>query len=530
MFNFVKKTMRKILLSCLIIIYSIIGISQNVNISNGHIFDGEPYLAIDPVNSSHMIVAWMGYLSSPPIDIKTKVTFDGGRSWSSTNIISHANSQFGSADPSLGFDNSGTVFLSYVDYNTNIDSGGVYLVKSQDGGLSWSTPVEVIDAHSDTGKYPIDRPWISVDCSSASTNGNIYINSMPPTVFGQISPPYHPYLTISTDGGNSFQSWQYLDTAGWLSGDYIQQPMATNSISSSGVFYAVYPSYVPSQSAYVQYILASTDDGGNSFSYHTVFQSDHGVSDTLAKLGYLLRCDPSDANHLAFFYFDNTYGDIDVFMCESFNAGISWSEPVRINDDLTGNNRMQDLMWADFDSDGDLVVAWRDRRNGTDSTYTTASEIYAAFRDKDSTRFSPNFTLTDSIIPYDTILAYNGNDFMCVKIANDTLNAVWGDPRTGKLNIFFQKIDLTTLAKSDAVLIAEENVKIYPNPVKDRLNLPDNLLINSVKLMDISGTEIAKYRIMSNQNSIDVSGLKQGIYFIEIRSEKVIKVIKFVKS
>ena len=521
--------MRKFLLSCLIIIYSIIGVSQNVNISNGYIFDGEPYLAIDPANSSHMVVAWMGYLSLAPINIKTRVTFDGGQSWSTTNIISHANPQFGSADPSLGFDNSGTVFLSYVDYNTSIDSGGVYVVKSLYGGLSWSTPVEVIDAHSDLGKYPIDRPWMSVDCSSTATNGNIYINSMPPNVFGPLSPPFHPYLTISTDGGNSFQSWQYLDTAGWFSGDYIQQPMATNCISSSGVFYAVYPSYVPSQSVYAQYILASSNDGGNSFSYHTVFQSNHGVSDTLAKLGYLLRCDPSDANHLAFFYFDDTYGDIDVFMRESFNAGVSWSVPVRINDDMIGNNRMQDLVWADFDSDGDLVVAWRDRRNGTDSTYTTASEIYAAFRNKDSTNFSPNFTLTDSIISYDTILAYSGNDFMCVKMANDTLNAVWGDPRTGKLNIFFQKIDLATLAKSDAVLIAEESVRIYPNPVENKLNLPENLLINSVKIITISGSVIAKYQILPDQNSIDVSGLKQGIYFLEIESEKAMKVIKFVK-
>ena len=52
---------------------------------------------------------------------------------------------------------------------------------------------------------------------------------------------------------------------------------------------------------------------------------------------------------------------------------------------------MQDLVWADFDEDGDLVISWRDRRNGDEGTYETASEIWAAFRDKDELVFSPNF-------------------------------------------------------------------------------------------------------------------------------------------
>ncbi len=431
----------------------------------------------------------------------------------------------------MAFDDNGTVFLSYVDYNSNVDSGGVYLVKSQDGGLTWSVPIEVIDAHSDPGKYPVDRPWMSVDCSGTSTNGNIYINSMPPNVFGPLSSPFHPYLTISADGGNSFQMWQYLDTVGWLSGDYIQQPMATNCVSVAGVFYAVYPSYVPSQSVFAQYILASSADGGNSFSYHTVFQSNHGVSDTLAKLGYLLRCDPSDANHLAFFYFDNIYGDIDVFMRESFDAGVSWSGQVRINDDPTGNNRMQDLVWADFDSDGNLIVDWRDRRNGTDSTYTTASEIYAAFRDKDSTNFSPNFTLTDSLIPYDTILSYSGNDFMCIKLMDDTLNAVWGDPRNGKLNIWFQRMDLTTLTKNEPIMIAEEDLSVFPNPVGDKLNinLQGEFSNYHIRILNVSGTVVREERLTSDKKSVNVFGLLPGIYLLEMEFEKSTKIIKFVK-
>jgi hypothetical protein len=46
--------------------------SQNTNISNGIVFDGEPYLAINPNNSQHMVVAWMGFKLNQHLVIKTK--------------------------------------------------------------------------------------------------------------------------------------------------------------------------------------------------------------------------------------------------------------------------------------------------------------------------------------------------------------------------------------------------------------------------------------------------------------------------
>jgi len=33
---------------------------SDTNISNGFVFDGEPYLAMDPTNPQHLVSAWMG--------------------------------------------------------------------------------------------------------------------------------------------------------------------------------------------------------------------------------------------------------------------------------------------------------------------------------------------------------------------------------------------------------------------------------------------------------------------------------------
>ena len=524
--------MRTFLISILVLLTCSISFGQNQNLSGGNIFDGEPYLSIDPSDTQHMVVAWMGYLPFTKVLIKTKVTFNGGQTWSEVQNIPHMKPLYGSADPSIDFDNSGNVFLSYIDYSKLIDSGAVYVAKSVDGGLSWDFPIEVINAHSDAGKYPIDRPWISIDRSGGAYDGNIYITTMPPKVFGPLLPPYHPYFIKSSNGGNSFNSWVYLDTINWLSGNIIGQPMPTNCVSSDGSFHAVYPSYLISQSFYAQYIIASSDDAGNSFTYHSVLTSANAVPDSLAKKGYLLRANPANADHLAFFYLDVPYGDMDIFLKESFDKGINWSPAIRINDDPIANNRMQDLVWADFDLDGDLAVSWRDRRNGSDSTYTTASEIWGAVRYRDSTRFAANFRISDTIVDYDTILAFAGNDFMCIKFRDDTLYAVWGDTRDGKLNIWFQKTGIDGSVLSIQQISSEKipEVILYPNPIASNLFIEAKNM-TKVTVYNANGKNIFSNEGLNGVNSMEINTehFASGLYIVEVTTSEGVVTKKILK-
>jgi len=355
---------------------------------------------------------------------------------------------------------------------------------------------------------------------------------MSPNVFGIIPPPYRPYFMFSSNGGNSFSTWQYLDSTKWLVGNTIPQPMATNCVTSNGTFHAIYPSYLISQSFFARFIIASSSNSGSSFTYNTVLNSTSGISDTLPKKGYLLRSNPSDENHLAFFYLDVTYGDIDIFIRESFDEGVNWTSPIRINDDPIANNRMQDLVWADFDYDGDLVVSWRDRRNGIDSTYTTSSEIWGAVRSKDSTSFSDNFQISDNSVAYDTILSFSGNDFMCIKLVNDTLSAVWGDTRNGKLNIWFQRMSMTGLILSTQQISSENvpNIKIFPNPSVSNVTIEGENL-NKIIVINENGTVVL---VQQNQNGIensviDLNNLSKGIYFVQVTTSKGIIVKKIIK-
>ncbi|NOZ35993.1 MAG: T9SS type A sorting domain-containing protein [Chlorobi bacterium] len=523
------KTFLTLIFACFLFLFSN---GQNVNISEGNVFDGEPYIAVNPQNPEHMVVAWMGWVPYY-IAIKTRVSFDGGQTWGNTSYISHTGLADQSADPSMAFDNSGNVFLSYVDYNKALDTGFVYVRKSVDGGLSWGAPVEVINASSDGEHRPIDRPWMSIDSSGGIYDGNIYVTTMPPNIFGPLPPPYHPYFIRSVDGGVSFEPFRYLDTVNWLAGSYVPQPMPVNCISSDGIFYAVYPSYVYSQNPLGQFIIASSEDGGNSFAYNTVFSLSESLSNTLVKTGYLLRSDPSNADHLAFFYLGISYGDYDVLMRESYDKGITWSDAVRLNDDPVGNNKIQDLLWADFDNNGNLVVSWRDRRNGTDTTYTTASEIWGTFRRKDSLNFSQNFRISDTIVPYDTVLASSGNDFMCIKLVNDTLNAVWGDTRDGTLNIWFERKAVGGTVLFTGQLGSEDvpQIEICPNPFTSEIIIKGST-IKQVKIYNQKGQLILlqKKQYQSNLLKIEASELLSGVYYVEIITAEGIVIRKIIKT
>ena len=517
------------LITCFV--FSLWSNAQNKNLSNSFVFDGEPFLAINPSNSQHLVVAWMGWKLNNIIVIKTRVSFDAGQTWSTINSIPHTISTYQSADPSLAFDNYGNLFLCFIDYTPSPAAGAVYVVKSINGGLNWGTAVEVINANADGSKIPIDRPWMVIDRSGGTNDGNIYITSKPAP---WIPAPNRSYFIRSIDGGNTFEPWKYIDTTNFLIGNSIAAPMATPTVSANGTFHALYPSYDTTQSIFPQYILASSTDGGSTITHQSAFIITSTTTDTLPKKGYLLLSNPADVNHLLFTYLGSDNGDLDIFSTESLNAGASWTTPIRVNDDPIANNKMQDLVWADFDNDGDLIVAWRDRRNASDSTYETSSEIMGSIRWKDSTNFSPNFVITDSSITYNNILAENGNDFMCVQLINDTVYAVWGDTRNGFLNIWLQQIDIATGGSSIIDLANDISlINIYPNPSKNTINIDlgsNDLQNSSIQLINVLGEVIINQPTIQQKNTIDLSSYPIGNYLIQFNNNKGSKTLKVIKE
>lgn len=502
--------MKLFTLSILFLLGTVNIFSQNNQISDGAFFDGEPYLTINPTNSQHIVAAWMGYEIGNALQINVKVSFDGGQTWSGEILIPHSAAGYTSADVSLQFDNSGNLYICYVDYNATTMVGGDFIRKSTDGGLSWGTETLVISSTDDPGQRCIDRPWMVIDQSTGPYSGTIYITTM--NAKGVLTPPFNPYLSRSLDGGTTWEPWRYLDTINFVAGSIIPQPMATPTVSANGTFYAIYPSYETSQNLLVQLLLASSSDGGNDLSHSSVLATAQIFNDTLAKKAGLLISNPADANHLVYLYISNPNGDGDIMLIESSNAGINWTPEIRVNDDPIGNDRMQDLVWADFDTDGDLVVAWRDRRNGSNNTYQTDTEIWGAVRYNGNIFFEPNIKISNTFAPHDPILEENGNDFLCVKYRDDTISTIWGDTRNGVVNIWLQR----SLPSGNIVSIQQitdnESFDVYPIPSSNNVILEGGM-IQEVNIYNLEGKLIQSYT--PNDTKTEISGLATGTYILK---------------
>ena len=126
----------KALLTYLFLFNCMIGIAQNTLVSSGAFFEGEPYLAVHPQNSQHLVAAWMGFQPNQKIVIKSAVSTDGGSTWSTPIWLAHQQASNSSADVSLGFDGSGNLYMAYIDYDNINFTNGAILCRSLMGSSS----------------------------------------------------------------------------------------------------------------------------------------------------------------------------------------------------------------------------------------------------------------------------------------------------------------------------------------------------------------------------------------------------------
>lgn len=506
----------RVLLCIVSMILSWFSYGQNVNVSGVNIFDGEPYLAIDPNNHQHLVAAWMGTQLGQKVSIKSAYSNDGGLTWSTPIWQAHQVANNSSADVSLGYDLNDNLFMAYIDYdNENFTNGGVFVRKSTDGGQTWGAAVEAISSLDCPDKLCVDRPWMVIDRSSGPLDGTIYVTSMNADQPTLVIPPYNPYLAVSTDNGTTFSTPRYLDTLNYYAGSTITQPMPSPTVTANGTFMAIYPSYEPStQGPFAHlYIATSTTAGVNIDHIDAYTGTGNTITNPYLKKGSLFKNDPSDPNHLAYFFLRETSGDVDIYFMESFNGGTGWSPQQRINQDPIGTGKLQDLVWADFDLDGDLAVCWRDRRNATTVGYNVETEIFCAVRYKDSTDFSPDFAISDTQIAHDVILEGKGNDFMNVQFLNDTVYAVWGDVRSGNLSIYLNKISVANGTSSITNIAKEELVHtvVYPNPSSETIKLTQWFKSEHYAVYDQSGNLVMKGRKFP-EDGLEIRKLTPGNY------------------
>ena len=115
----------------------------------------------------------------------------------------------------------------------------------------------------------------------------------------------------------------------------------------------------------------------------------------------------------------------------------------------------------------------------------------------------------------------------------------WGYNSGGQLGNgtsgFTNTFTPTSVACPTSTLAIEEvevtsQIKMYPNPVKDILNLSFDKEMATVSIYNLLGQEVISKSINTNEGTIDVSSLITGTYFVKVSADGLTKTMKVIKE
>ena len=340
---------------------------------------GEASIAINPSNPDHMVaVSLQGMPPGSPVRISnfSYTSVDGGRTWRTTAAPNTHRRVHGDDAVTIGRD--GTVYHTYIAFDgirvprPDRASSGIHVRTSRDG-LTWNDPVAVVD-HLNTAVPFEDKPWLGVDDAEDSPHrGNVYVAWTRFDVYGSPDPQHktHIWFSRSRDGAQTFAPpVQVSDRPG-------------DAKDSDGTVEGVVPSVGLKGEVYLAWagptglVFDRSLDGGYTFGADTVITTMPGGWD-IPVPGIerhngmpVTAVDHSGGPHRGTVYvnwIDERNGDTDVFLASSRDGGVTWSAPVRVNDDPRANKRPQLFTWMAVDpSDGSVNIVFLDRRDTRDT-------------------------------------------------------------------------------------------------------------------------------------------------------------------
>lgn len=314
----------------------------------------EPSIAIDPTNPAHMAIGWRQFdtVLSNFRQAGNAYSTDGGATWTNPGVLDPG--QFRS-DPVLSYDAAGNFYYSSLSSVTSAE-----MFKSTDGGVTWTGPV---DANGG------DKQWIAVDRTSGIGAGNVY------QVWNrQFSCCGGTDFTRSIDGALSFESPLAITPASMKWGMPDVGPdgtlyLAGSSLNQQGHLFqkstnAQDPMQTPTFLAQAQ----SIDLGGvttfnvppnpGGLGGQVWLATDHSPGEKNGNIYVLGSVNPPDSDPL------------DVMFIRSTDGGVTWTQPIRVNDDppsatayewfgtmsVSPNGRI-DVVWNETNTDSILVGA-----------------------------------------------------------------------------------------------------------------------------------------------------------------------------
>ena len=363
-------------------------ISYQANVdANGNNIVGdaanECSIAVDPTNRNHMVIGWRQFNSvlSNFRQGGWGYSTDGGVTWTFPGVLE--NNVFRS-DPVTHFNEIGNFFYLSLQSNTQQSFFCDDLWRSQNGGQSWTL------LSGERGGGGGDKQWLTVDKTNSTGHGFQYqaddgINCTGGGVQFQ----------RSTDGGVTWQppitipngpvyGTLDVDTNGnlFIGGEGNTFYCVRSSNARNG---GVTPTFDQSTPVNLGGDLASGGINPAGLTGQVFLAVDRSGGPTNNNIYMLASVRPTGAST-----------GTDVMFARSTNGGVSFSAPIRINDDPVNHNKWHWFGTFSVAPNGRLDAVWLDSRNAANNT---DSQLFYSYSTDAGVTWSPNVSVSNSFNP-----------------------------------------------------------------------------------------------------------------------------------
>ncbi|MDO5977713.1 T9SS type A sorting domain-containing protein [Flavivirga spongiicola] len=210
---------------------------------------------------------------------------------------------------------------------------------------------------------------------------------------------------------------------------------------------------------------------------------------------------------------DNALQDFICIKSTAVNVGTTYDLNVNYKSRPGGGQYLE--VWIDWDNSGSFDTS---NSNGINEK-VLADNIAENSSGQPSVSVTPPDTaVRNTILRMRVISEYDKSPVMC------------GNGRAQRADDYGVYVSNGILSTTD-LSKSDNRFKIIPNPVQDYLNisLDNNEAIRAYQIYDISGKEIMS-NLKMTKNSIEVSGLSNGFYFLKIKTDTKEMTSKFIKK